>query len=364
MVPDARSSMFRPTFSVVIVNFNGGKFVQGALDSLRRQTCRDFEVIVVDNASSDGSAQRLEVSGLPLVQVLLEAENHGFARGNNLGVAKACGRWIALLNPDAEAEPDWLAEVTQAIDLYPNAKAFTSAQIALDKPNIMDGAGDAYFGFGIPWRGGFGRPASEMPDKDGWCFSGCGAGAIYEADLFREAGGFDERFFCYCEDVDLGFRIQLMGHDCLFLHRAVVRHAGSAISGYQSEFSLFHGTRNRVWTYVKNMPALALLLTLPGHIFLTLYFLLRSSFTPRFRPMVKGVVHGIAGAMEMRRRGPWRVTQRTAKLRQLLGRMSWQPATLIGRKVHIRFISANSAREPIAVSEPLQPQSAVSAGQT
>lgn len=325
-----------PDFSVLIVNYNGGAYVQGALDSLKRQTWRDFEVILVDNASTDGSAEGLDTAGLPAFTLLKETENHGFARGNNLAAERAQGRWLALLNPDAEADPAWLAEVAAAIRAHPGVKAFASAQYMLGQPGVMDGAGDVYFGLGFPWRGGYGHPASHMPRTDGWCFSGCGASAIYETALFCELGGFDERFFCYCEDVDLGFRLQLLGHDCRFLHKAVVHHAGSAISGYQSPFSIFHGTRNRTWTYVKNMPLPVLLVTLPGHIALLLYLLLRSSFTPRFKPMLRGLIAGVMGAYEVRESGLWREPERKASLLQLLRRMSWNPAALSGRKVQVR----------------------------
>jgi len=325
-----------PVFSVLIVNYNGGSFLQGALDSLKRQTCRDFEVILVDNASSDGSVDGLDIENLPSFTLLREIENHGFARANNLAAQKAQGHWLALLNPDAEAAPNWLAEVSAGIQRHPNVKAYASAQYVLGQPDVIDGAGDAYFGFGIPWRGGYGRPESEMPRADGWCFSGCGASAIYEAELFRDIGGFDERFFCFCEDVDLGFRLQLLGHDCRFLHKAIIHHAGSALSGKQSAFSIFHGTRNRVWTYAKNMPAQLLLSTLPGHVALSVYLLLRSSFTPRFKPMLRGLISGFLGAVEMRFSQRWRPAQRTVSLTQLLNRMSWHPGSLSRRRVQVR----------------------------
>jgi GT2 family glycosyltransferase len=325
-----------PEFSVIIVNFNAGAFLQGAIDSLKAQTHRNFEVIVLDNASTDGSADTINTDGLPAFRLMREAENHGFARGNNLAAARARGAWIALLNPDAAANPAWLQEVAAGIRANPGVRAFACAQYMLGQPGLIDGAGDAYFGFGIPWRGGYGHAAVEMPDKDGWCFSGCGASAIYEKALFCNVGGFDERFFCYCEDVDLGFRLQLLGHDCRFLHKAVVHHAGSALSGYKSAFSIFHGTRNRIWTYLKNMPAPVLLATLPGHIVLALYLLLRSSFTPRFRPMLRGITEGVFGAFEIHQSGLWREKVRAAPLVQLLQRMSWDPKALSSRKVHIR----------------------------
>jgi len=193
-------------FSVVIVNFNGGEYLQGAVDSLKKQTFQDFELFVVDNASSDGSMEKLDISGLSNVQLMPETENHGFARGNNLAAAKANGDWLVMLNPDAVADESWLEKIKDGIDRYPDTKMFASAQYSLDEPSLMDGAGDCYHVFGIPWRGGYGRPVEEMPGE-GECFSPCGASAAFHRQTFLDAEGFDESFFCYCEDVDLGFRV-------------------------------------------------------------------------------------------------------------------------------------------------------------
>jgi N-acetylglucosaminyl-diphospho-decaprenol L-rhamnosyltransferase len=109
-----------PTFSVIIVNYNSGDFLQGALSSLAAQTRRDFEVILVDNASSDGSIDDLDTSGLPAFRLMAETENHGFARGNNLGAAHAQGAWLVLLNPDAEAHPDWLEQIAAGMARHPD----------------------------------------------------------------------------------------------------------------------------------------------------------------------------------------------------------------------------------------------------
>ncbi len=327
-----------PCFSVLIVNYNGGALLQRAIDSLKRQTYRGFEVILIDNASTDGSVDALDTDGLPALTLMRESENHGFARGNNLAAARAKGQWLALLNPDAEAAPDWLERIAEASHAHPACKAFASAQLALGNETLLDGAGDAYLIFGFPWRGGFGRPSTELPRSDGWCFSGCGAAAIYDAALFRKLGGYDERFFCYCEDVDLGFRLQLTGHDCLFVRKAIVRHVGSAISGRASAFSTYHGTRNRLWAYVKNMPLAVLLLTLPGHVMLTLYILARNSFSPRFLPMLRGLIDGMIGLPQILRRSPWKVF-RPAPPRTLLRRMAWNPWKMSGRRVHVRALT-------------------------
>lgn len=320
-----------PFFSVIIVNYNGGAFLKRAVDSLKEQTFRDFELILVDNASSDGSADRIDLSGLEAARLNRNRDNLGFAAANNRAAEEARGTWIVLLNPDCVASPGWLAALQAATLSHPEVVTFTSAQLRLDDPSQLDGAGDAYFGFGIPWRGGFGRPARELPGP-GWCFSACGAAGMYSAAIFRETGGFDTRFFCYCEDVDLGFRLQLMGHDCRFVPDAVVHHAGSGISGRKSAFTIYHGTRNRVWTYARNMPEAMFWLTLPGHIALSLYLLMRSAFTPRFTPMIRGLRDGIAALPRLRREK----RLRAASLSQLAGRMAWNPLTLSRRKCHVR----------------------------
>lgn len=327
--------MSGPAISVVIINYNGGAFLQAAVDSLSRQTFRDFELIVFDNASSDGSAQRLDLSALPFARLVKNPDNLGFAGGNNRAAGLATGKWLVLLNPDTVAAPGWLEQLMAAASAHPGCRTFASAQLDLADPGLMDGAGDAYLIFGIPWRGGFARPASELP-RPGWCFSACGAAAMYDLALFRDMGGFDERYFCYCEDVDLGFRLQLMGHDCRFVPEAVVHHAGSGITGRLSEFATYHGTRNRIWTYFKNMPAGLLILTLPGHILLTAYVLMTNFLTPRRKSMLRGLKDGFGGALRIRMDARWRVKPRRIGPWALVRRMAWNPFRMQARKVHVR----------------------------
>ena len=176
-------------FSVIIVNYNGGEYLSGALASLARQTVSDFEVFLVDNASEDDSLQRLGDELPHTLHLHPLKENIGFAAANNLAAREAKGEWIVLLNPDAAAEPDWLEKLAEGAARHPGTAMFASAQINMADPSRMDGAGDAYLGFGIPWRGGFGRPISEMPEE-GTCFAPCGAGAMYKRATFslRMAG--------------------------------------------------------------------------------------------------------------------------------------------------------------------------------
>ncbi len=325
----------RLTFTVIIVNFNGGELVQKALDSLRVQTRQDFEVILVDNASSDHSIDALDTTGLPRFTLMAEAENHGFARANNLAARRAKGDWLVLLNPDAQAKPDWLDAIARAAQRHPDTRMFASLQLDATLPSTLDGAGDAYLVFGFPWRGGFGRPVREIPGE-GECFSPCGAGAVFERDLFLRHGGFDESFFCFCEDVDLGFRLRLAGERCLFIPDAVIHHVGGALSGRESEFATFHGTRNRLWTYVKNMPAPLLWLTLPGHVTLMAYLLVRAVMTGRAGPMWRGVTAGLKGLREIRAARS-AAPPRRGSLWEVARAMSWNPLRMSQRMVHIRL---------------------------
>jgi GT2 family glycosyltransferase len=327
--------MSPPRFSVIIVNYNGGHFLQGAVNSLACQTRDDFEVLIVDNASQDGSFTGLRTDHLECVVLLAQSENLGFARANNLAAAKARGDWLLLLNPDAEAAPDWLEAIEVAISRYRDVSMFASAQIDLHDRDRLDGAGDCYLGFGIPWRGGFGRSIDELPGP-GECFSPCGAGAVYRRETFLAAGGFDETYFCFCEDVDLAFRLRLGGETCIFLPDAVIYHAGGGLSGRASAFSLQHGARNRIWTYAKNMPLAALVITLPGHLVLTTGILIRGLFTGRFVDTGRGVLAGIKGlGPVLAARKPVQRARRVSLVR-LLAAMSWNPLDMLRRKPVIR----------------------------
>lgn len=328
-------SVSAPFFSVIIVNYNGGDYLQAAVDSLKAQTLKDFELIVIDNASADNSVDALDLSGLPRAVLIRNENNAGFAIANNQAAKLARGQWLALLNPDAVASADWLEQLLAASHRFPDCRVFASAQYCLNNPDKLDGAGDAYLIFGIPWRGGFGHPASRLPGT-GFCFSPCGAAAMYDRALFLRINGFDERFFCYCEDVDIGFRLQLDGEPCIFVPDAVVHHAGSAIAGRHSAFSSYHGTRNRIWTYFKNMPLLLLVLTLPAHIVISIYLIFRSVMFGCFVPTLRGTWHGIRDAMKSRSSNRWRSDKGKVSIWSLSRTMAWNPLRMNRRLPHVR----------------------------
>jgi len=274
-----------PSVLVIVVNFNGGAMLCACLDSLQQQQFRDFRTVVVDNASTDGSVDGLEVT-YPWVHVIRSPGNLGFAAGNNLALRKAgSARWVALLNPDAVARPDWLERLVTAARAHPQFSLFSSRLLADEAGMVLDGAGDAYHVWGVPWRVGHGQAATGKFLDAREIFAPCAAAALYRREVFQDTGGFDEDFFCYVEDVDLAFRARLLGHRSLYVPDSIAVHIGSGVVGRHSDFQIYHGHRNLVWTWVRNMPAALLWLYIPAHLALTLVSLLVFAMRGRGAPI-------------------------------------------------------------------------------
>jgi GT2 family glycosyltransferase len=269
---------------VVVVNWNSGPLLDRCLAAVAAQTLAPAAIVVVDNDSQDGSADGLEVR-FPGVRVLRPGRNLGFAAANNLAVADWAGvDWLALVNPDAFPEPRWLERLAAAAAAHPDYTFFASRLVSAGDPRRLDGTGDVYSPSGLAWRRDHGRPVAEAPDTASEVFSACAAAALYRRDAFLEVGGFDESYFCFFEDVDLAFRLRLAGHRCLYVPDAVVHHVGSATTRRGSDFAVYHGHRNLVWTYVKDMPWPLVLTCLPQHLLLNVVSL--AWFTLRGRPRV------------------------------------------------------------------------------
>jgi GT2 family glycosyltransferase len=256
-----------PKVTVIIVNWNGGQFLDKCLCALTAQTVSPHEILLLDNASTDGSIEIARKS--TAVRLLIQDTNTGFARGNNLAVNSASkhSEWIALLNPDAYPEPKWLENLLATAQLRPEFDAFGSQLLNAANPNLFDGTGDAYHISGLVWRSKHGTTVTDLDNNECEIFSPCAAAALYSHKAFVDVGGFDEDYFCYVEDVDLGFRMRLAGYRCLYVPNSIVHHVGSGTTGGQkSDFSVYHGHRNLVWTFVKNMPSILFWLLLPMHI--------------------------------------------------------------------------------------------------
>lgn len=242
-------------FSVIIPNWNGRHHLAGCFDSLARQAFRDFEVILVDNASTDGSAGFVR-GHFPDAGIVELHKNAGFAGGVNAGIRAAKGEYIVLLNNDTEAEPHWLEKIALAIREHPDVWIFASKLLNYYDRDIVDSAGDALDLSLGPYKIGEYEP-SENHREQRFIFGACGGGGCYKRDLFDRIGLFDEDFFAYFEDIDLSFRANWAGFRCLSVPGAVVYHKVAATSGADTRsrdrFDMMR-RRNYLFMIVKNYP--------------------------------------------------------------------------------------------------------------
>jgi len=309
--------------AVVIVTANAGPLLGKALDHLSRQTLAPARVVVVDNASTDGSIDAADQRH-PNVEVVRLEANLGFAAANNLAARRVddCD-WIALLNPDAFPAPTWLEELVRAAETQPEYSFFASRLETADGSSL-DGRGDSYHVSGWAWQRDHGAARAEVDEGPPHeVFSPCAAAALYRRDAFLEAGGFDERFFCYAEDTDLSFRLRLAGHRCLYVPQAVVEHVGSATTGRESDFGIYHAHRNLVWTYFKNMPSPLVWLYLPQHVLMNLLVIAWFSARGHARSILKAKVDALRGlpdALGQRRAIQAKRVRSAADLRRAMAR--------------------------------------------
>lgn len=287
-----------PLVSIIIVTWNSKRYLSACLDALLAQTNKDFEIVIMDNGSTDLEYLDLEekYSKLELTIKKLN-ENFGFAVANNIGARLAHGKWLALLNADAFPEPDWLEQLVEAAGIYADA-FFASRQIQGANLGYLDGEGDVYHVSGLAWRRNYGSPIYSL-SKPQEVFSACGAAALYPRQAFLDAGGFDEDYFSYHEDVDLGFRLRLRGLSCFLVPQAVVHHVGSASTGKRSDFSVYYGHRNLVWTYFKNMPLGLFWLYLPLHIVVNFFFLIYFTLRGQGRVIWRAKLDALRGLPAM-----------------------------------------------------------------
>ena len=255
----------------------------------------------VDGASSNFSELDFPQSRL---KILNSPTNLGFAAGNNLAVRQAKGQYIVLLNADAFPEPDWLEKIHQACIAY--SRHFFASRLVKDSdPQKLDGEWNVYHATGLAWRKNHAQALSKGTNKPKEVLSACAAAGVYPREAFEAVGGFDEDFFSYMEDIDLDFRMQLLGYQCLYLPQAIVRHVGSGSTGARSGFQLYHGHRNLVWTFVKNMPGTLFWLLLPFHILINLLYLLLGLFIPSGKEIWRGkrdALKGLRKALVKRRK--------------------------------------------------------------
>jgi GT2 family glycosyltransferase len=246
-----------PQVTVIVPTWNTRQWLAGCLDGLRSQRFQDFQVVMVDNGSSDGSVAFVEQQ-YPEVQVLAFEENRGFAAAVNAGIQQTCSRYVALLNPDTVPDPDWLLHLVETMEQSsPEVGFLASKMLQLENPAIVDEAGDTFSWYGSARKRGFGQSAHRYNQLEE-VFSACGGATLYRRSFLEDVGGFDASFHSYLEDIDLGLRGRLLGYRCLYVPTARVLHKGQGAGIIRSRY-VYLMTRNRLMLLLKNIPLRLLL---------------------------------------------------------------------------------------------------------
>jgi hypothetical protein len=240
-----------PLISVIVVNYNGKKFLSDCFNSLLRQSYRPFEIIMIDNASNDGSVEYVQQS-FPEVKVFSQSSNLGFAGGTNAGIRKAGGEFILTLNNDTIITTGFMRELTQPMVSDPLVGMCASKMVF--PGGRINSTAICISRSGAAWDRGMGEPDHGQFDVAEEVFGPCAGAALYRRAMLDEIGLFDEDFFLYMEDVDLAFRARLSGWNCMYVPTALVIHAHGGTAEPGSDTSVYYGNRNLLWYTVKNFP--------------------------------------------------------------------------------------------------------------
>jgi GT2 family glycosyltransferase len=282
-----------PEIAVVVVNWNGSHLLPTCLGSLRRQTFADFETILVDNGSSDGSLE-LVAREFPEVRVVALAENLGLAGGTNAGIRVTDAPIIATLNNDTEADPAWLAELQAALVTHPEAGSAASKLLLFDRRDVLHSAGDFYGLDGIPGNRGVWQRDDGVYARQELVFGACAGAAAYRRQMLEDVGLFEDSFFMYCEDVDLAFRSQLLGYRCVYVPTAIVYHMLSATGG--GPLASYYCGRNFLRVIARDMPGPLLRRVWPRVLLAQLRIVaesLRHLREPAARAKLRGQIDGL-----------------------------------------------------------------------
>ena len=279
--------------TVIIPNFNGMKFIENCMKALEKETSTKYHIIVVDNGSIDGSRQWVEAN-CPQTEVIAMGQNTGFCKAVNAGIKAAKTPYVILLNNDTEVEYGFVKALEDALEQEKKSFSVSAKMIYLYHPDIIDGTGDLYCALGWAFALGKGKSVKGNYEKRAEIFSACGGAVIYKKEILEEIGLFDENHFAYLEDCDLGYRAQIFGYRNYYTPNAVVKHAGSGVSGSRhNEFKVNLSSRNSVYLIYKNMPMLQILMNLPfllAGFFVKYMFFFKKGLGKTYR---KGIWKGI-----------------------------------------------------------------------
>lgn len=278
--------------SVIIPNYNGEKIIDGCIQSLLQQEYKDFNIIVVDNNSTDDSVKIIEEK-YPSITLIKNNENLGFAAAVNIGIKVSKSDFVALLNNDTEVDTKWLGNLYSVVSKDDKIFSASSKMIRFYERDIIDDAGDQYNLLGWSYKRGDGA-AIEKFSKNKVVFSTCAGAGLYRRKVFEEIGYFDENFFAYLEDIDVSFRGNIHGYKNVYVNDAIVYHMVSATSGSRhNEFKVKLASRNSIYLIRKNMPLIFTIINLPFlilGIIVKYIFFLRKSLGKEY---IEGIKEGI-----------------------------------------------------------------------
>ena len=286
------------SITIIIPNYNGMCYLEGCLGSLAAQTDRDFEILMIDNGSGDGSVGWVR-EHYPKVRIRAYRRNTGFCRAVNAGIRLSRTEYVLLLNNDVVCDPEMVSALHGAILARPDAFSCCAKLLQMSDPSKIDDAGDFYNVFGWAFARGKGKSSARYTEPEK-VFACCAAAAIYRKSVFSRIGLFDERHFAYLEDIDVGYRAMRHGYENWYIPQAIVRHAGSATSGSRhNAFKVRLAARNSVWLVKKNMPPAQIVFNLPylaaGCAVKWGYFL-RKGLGKEY---AEGILEGLGGAAAM-----------------------------------------------------------------
>ena len=279
--------MIRST--IIIPNYNGQQYIENCLASLAGEPA---EVIVVDNGSTDGSPALVQEK-FPDVRLIALNKNYGFCTAVNRGIEESEKTYVILLNNDTVVESGFVRALEKALDRDEKAFSGAARMVRMDDPARMDDAGDYYCALGWAFAAGKDKPGVKY-DKPRQIFSACGGACIYRRKTLAEIGLLDENHFAYLEDVDIGYRARIYGYRNLYVPEAVVRHAGSGVSGSRhNAFKVRLSAKNNIYLVCKNMPPVQILINLPfliaGYLVKTLFFLKKGLLKYWFQGTAEGL---------------------------------------------------------------------------
>lgn len=280
--------------TVVIPNYNGRAYIEQCLNALRKQSISTFDVLIVDNGSTDGSRELIE-SCYTEARLISYKENYGFCKAVNEGILCAETPYVILLNNDTEVEEQFVEELLKAIKRSPCIFSCGAKMLDFYQRDIVDDAGDFYCALGWAFARGKGKNDKNY-NQYGKVFAACAGAAIYRKSVFEEIGYFDERHFAYLEDMDIGYRARIYGYENRFTPSARVYHMGSATSGSRyNELKVRLSARNNIYLIYKNMPILQIILNFPfiliGILIKQMFFIRKRLGCAYFFGILKGIIY-------------------------------------------------------------------------